>query len=59
MDLLGLNFGCIDMILTPDDEFVFLEVNPNGQWLWVEHSLGCNISGAIADKLIGCSSGSY
>ena len=54
MDLLGLNFGCIDMILTPDDEFVFLEVNPNGQWLWLEHSLGYNISGAIADKLIGC-----
>jgi len=28
---LDLTFGCIDMILTPEGNYVFLEVNPNGQ----------------------------
>lgn len=32
----GLAFGAIDMILTPDGEYVFLEMNPNGQWAWIE-----------------------
>jgi hypothetical protein len=33
---MGLAFGCIDLIVTPDDEYVFLEVNEMGQFLWVE-----------------------
>ncbi|MBS0446818.1 MAG: hypothetical protein JSR59_12820 [Proteobacteria bacterium] len=33
---LGLVFGCIDFIVTPDGEHVFLEVNQMGQFLWVE-----------------------
>jgi hypothetical protein len=32
----GLNFGAIDLIRTPDDRLVFLEINPNGQFLFVE-----------------------
>jgi len=36
MKRLGLVFGCIDLVVTPDDEFVFLEVNEMGQFLWVE-----------------------
>jgi glutathione synthase/RimK-type ligase-like ATP-grasp enzyme len=36
MRRLGLVFGCIDFIVTPDDRTVFLEVNPMGQFLWVE-----------------------
>ncbi len=32
----GLNFGTMDLILTPDDQYVFLEINPNGQWMWVQ-----------------------
>jgi hypothetical protein len=32
----GLNFSTIDLILTPEEEYVFLEINPNGQWIWVE-----------------------
>lgn len=30
---LGLESGSIDMILTPNQEYVFLEVNPNGQFM--------------------------
>lgn len=48
---LGLNFGCIDLIVNPDGDYVFLECNPNGQWLWIELSTGQQISKAIADFL--------
>ena len=33
---LGLVFGCIDVIVTPEGEHVFLEINQMGQFLWVE-----------------------
>ncbi|WP_299568493.1 hypothetical protein [uncultured Pedobacter sp.] len=33
---LGLSFGAIDMIRGADGEFYFLEINPNGQWAWIE-----------------------
>jgi len=36
---LGIVFGCIDLIVTPDGDHVFLEVNEMGQWLWVEEAL--------------------
>lgn len=36
---LGLHFGAIDLIQTPDGDFVFLEINPNGQWAWLEQML--------------------
>jgi hypothetical protein len=39
MRRLGLVFGCIDLIVTPDGDHVFLEVNEMGQWLWVEEQL--------------------
>jgi hypothetical protein len=35
---LGLVFGCIDFIVTPAGEYVFLEVNQMGQFLWVEQA---------------------
>jgi len=43
-----LSFGCIDMIVTPDQAFVFLEINPNGQWLWIEQLTGLQISAELA-----------
>lgn len=48
---MGLNFGCFDFIVTPSGEYVFLECNPNGQWLWVELETGLPISQAIAEFL--------
>lgn len=33
---LNLAFGAIDLILTPSGEYVFLEINPNGQWAWIQ-----------------------
>lgn len=39
MDRLGLVFGCLDFIVTPESEYVFLEVNQMGQFLWLEELL--------------------
>ena len=33
---LGLVFGCFDLIVTPAGDYVFLEINQMGQFLWVE-----------------------
>ena len=52
LDKMQLNFGCFDIIVTPNGDYVFLECNPNGQWLWIELETGMNISGSIANWLI-------
>lgn len=31
-----LQYSAIDLILTPEGEYVFIENNPNGQFIWVE-----------------------
>ena len=53
MDKLGLDSGSIDMIVTPEGEYVFLEVNPTGQFGWV--SVNCNyyLEEKIANYLQG------
>lgn len=51
MKVWGLQFGAIDMIITPDDDYVFLEVNPQGQWGWIEDLTQMPISQAIANLL--------
>ena len=51
MDSFGINFASLDMILTPEGEFVFLELNPNGQWLWLENKLGLPLVESMADLL--------
>ena len=48
---LGLSFGAIDLVRTPEDNYIFLEINPNGEWLWLEHQLEFPISQSIADWL--------
>jgi hypothetical protein len=40
------------MIVTPDGNYVFLEVNPNGQFDWVARRAGLPIYEALADLLI-------
>lgn len=50
---LGIVYGAYDFIVRPDGSLVFLEVNPFGQWLWLEQQLGLPISRAIADWLRG------
>ncbi|MBD3338113.1 MAG: hypothetical protein GF353_03320 [Candidatus Lokiarchaeota archaeon] len=49
---LNLHFGAIDFILEKGNRFVFLEINPNGQWGWIEKRLGYDISGALVNLLL-------
>jgi glutathione synthase/RimK-type ligase-like ATP-grasp enzyme len=39
MAILGLVFGCFDVIVTPDGDYVFLEVNEMGAFLWIEEKV--------------------
>jgi glutathione synthase/RimK-type ligase-like ATP-grasp enzyme len=48
MRRLGLVYGAIDMRLTPQGEYVFLEINPAGQWLFIEAQSKQPISATIA-----------
>ncbi len=52
MRKLGLVYGAIDMRQTPEGEFVFLEINPAGQWLFVEERTGQPITQALADLML-------
>ena len=51
MKALNLHFGAVDLVLTPDDQYYFLEINPNGQWLWLEDKLEFPISDKIVEWL--------
>ncbi|MCU7493515.1 MAG: hypothetical protein HF312_13165 [Ignavibacteria bacterium] len=51
MKELNIKFGAFDLIFH-NGEYYFLEVNPNGQWLWLERSLGIDISEQIIKYLI-------
>lgn len=48
---LGLVFGACDLIRTPEDEWVFLETNPAGEWGWLEANCGVPIAKTLADVL--------
>ena len=50
---LGLVYSAIDMKLTDDGEYVFLELNPMGQYLYVEILTGLPLTAAMADLLAG------
>ena len=52
MRQLGLNYGAIDIILTPDNRHVFLEVNPVGEFFWLDRSPGLPIADALGSLLI-------
>jgi MvdC family ATP-grasp ribosomal peptide maturase len=49
---LGLVFGAVDLICTPAGEYVFLEVNPSGEWGMLQRDLDLPISEAIAEALL-------
>ena len=51
MKSLGLVYGAIDMRRTADDRYVFLEINPAGQWLFIEQHSRQPITAAVAELL--------
>jgi ATP-GRASP peptide maturase of grasp-with-spasm system len=48
MNAINLNSGSIDLIVTPEGNFIFLEVNPIGQFYQVSHPCNYNIEKQIA-----------
>lgn len=46
-----LQYGAFDFIVNKKGEWVFLEVNPNGQWQWLEQELQLPISREIISFL--------
>lgn len=49
---LKIHYGAIDFIVSPSGQYYFLEINPMGQWLWIEDLTGLQISKSIAMWLI-------
>jgi glutathione synthase/RimK-type ligase-like ATP-grasp enzyme len=45
---LGLQYGAIDFVMDDKDKLWFLEINPNGQWAFIEDDTGYPIGKAIA-----------
>jgi glutathione synthase/RimK-type ligase-like ATP-grasp enzyme len=48
----GLTFSAIDFAVTPQGDYVFLELNPQGRWLWLEKLAGIDVTFLLADKLL-------
>ncbi len=44
---MGLRYSSMDLIEDQEGKFWFLELNPNGQWAWIEQLTGCKIRDAI------------
>jgi hypothetical protein len=53
MQELGLLYGTVDLKLTDDGGLVFFEINPQGQFLYIEILTGLPISHAMAGFLAG------
>ncbi|MGQ0480414.1 MAG: MvdC/MvdD family ATP grasp protein [Pseudonocardia sp.] len=50
---LGLCYAALDFVITPDDDWVFLELNPAGQYGWIEEQTGAPLTEYLAELLTG------
>ncbi len=51
----GLRYAAIDLLITPGGETYFLDLNPSGQFGWIEALAGAPITQALTDALLsGC-----
>jgi hypothetical protein len=48
----GLLFAAVDFAVDQDGRYVFFEINPNGQWAWIEHRTGQPLRARLADLLL-------
>lgn len=47
----GLRFGAVDLAKRPDGRYTFFELNPNGQWAWIEQRTGVPLRSHLANLL--------
>ncbi len=48
---LGLSFGAVDLGVDVGGTHWFFEVNPAGEWGWLQRDAGLDVAGALADLL--------
>lgn len=48
----GLRFAAVDLALNNEGGYTFFEVNPNGQWAWIEEITGQPLAAALVDELL-------
>ncbi|MFJ9822208.1 ATP-grasp ribosomal peptide maturase [Streptomyces sp. NPDC101151] len=53
MARIQLRYGAADFVVDPSGRWTFLEINPCGQWDWIQGATGLPIVEAIADDLQG------
>lgn len=53
LSILNLQYGAFDFIEKPDGELIFLEVNPTGEWAWLENALGYPMRNAFIELFFG------
>ena len=54
MSTLGLEYGAFDFILDKKNQAYFLEVNPTGDWYWIEHDTKMPITDAMVNLIEPC-----
>jgi hypothetical protein len=48
----GLRFAALDMAIDDAGQWVFFELNPNGQWAWLDQSGASDIAGSLIATFI-------
>ncbi|MCH8805657.1 MAG: hypothetical protein IH986_06170 [Planctomycetes bacterium] len=59
MNHYNLRFAAIDMAVATSGDWYFLEVNPNGQWAWLDLSCAVNIAASFVEAFGSESSPSH
>ncbi|MBE1496312.1 glutathione synthase/RimK-type ligase-like ATP-grasp enzyme [Amycolatopsis lexingtonensis] len=53
LDRLGLVFAAADFVVAADGQHHFVDLNPSGQWGWIQEATGLPIAAALAAHLTG------
>lgn len=51
LDTMGLVYGALDFVVSPDGSYTFLECNSGGQFGWLEARTGAPLTQTLADLL--------
>jgi len=57
LSIMKLNFGAFDLIKDETGTYYFIEVNPNGQYFWIELITGAPLTEAMVSLIIRLSEG--
>ncbi|MFA6535927.1 MAG: hypothetical protein WC250_01070 [Candidatus Paceibacterota bacterium] len=51
MSTFGIHFASFDLAFDQSGQYIFFEMNPNSQWVWIENLTGMPITEALLDYL--------